>query len=161
MDIGLAGTRTIGATAGVDLGVGRFIGLQPGIELRGTDTTEGKAVSSEKDALIGVTIAHTFGRIQPYADFLYGRGILDYGSSGFPNPTHSLLYTHEAGNIFSPGAGINLSVTEHFSVKADGQYQRIATHVTTTHFIYMTPLTFGVIYNFNFNRHAHYDKRMP
>jgi hypothetical protein len=72
-----------------------------------------------------------------------------------------LLYTHTAGNIFSPGAGIDFALTEHFGVKIDEQYQRVATPVTATHIIYITPLTFGVIYHFNFNRRAHFDKRMP
>lgn len=161
MDIGLEGSQTIGATAGLDVGLGRFFGVQPGIELRGTETSEGGVVSGEKNALIGATVSRNFGHIQPYADFLFGRGILDYGHGGYPNSSFTLLYTHTAGNVLSPGAGINLSITEHFSVKLDGQYQRIATPVTAKHYIYTTPLTFGVIYNFNFNRHAHFDKRMP
>jgi hypothetical protein len=161
MDIGLAGSRTLGATAGLDVGVGRFFGLQPGIELRGTETTQGGVVSSEKEALIGATVGRTFGHIQPYADFLFGRGLLDFGHGGYINSAQGLIYTSTPGNVLSPGAGINLILTEHFSVKLDGQYQRIATPVTATHYIYTTPLTFGVIYNFNFNRHAHFDKRMP
>ena len=160
-DVGLAATRNLGATAGIDAGFGSFFGLQPAIELRGTDAADGHVVSSEKNALIGIRIAHSFGRIQPYVDVLYGRGILYYGNGGYPNPAFTLLYTHTAGNIFSPGAGIDLALTEHFSVKIDEQYQRVATPVTASHVIYITPLTFGVVYHFNFNRRPHIDKRMP
>jgi hypothetical protein len=157
-DVGLAATRNLGATAGIDAGFGSFFGLQPAIELRGTDAADGHVVSSEKNALIGIRIAHSFGRIQPYVDVLYGRGILYYGN-GYLTPTS--IYTYTSGNILSPGAGIDLALTEHFSVKIDEQYQRVATPVTASHVIYITPLTFGVVYHFNFNRRPHIDKRMP
>jgi len=160
-DVGLGSSRNLGATAGVDAGFGSFFGLQPAIEIRGTDAADGHVVSSHKDALVGIRIGHSFGRFQPYVDVLYGRGILYYGYGGYPNPAFTLLYTHTAGNIFSPGAGIDFTLTEHFGVKIDEQYQRVATPVTTSHVIYITPLTVGVIYHFNFNRRPHIDKRMP
>jgi len=51
-------------------------------------------------------------------------------------------------------------VTEHFGAKADFQYQRFSTPVTASHHIHSEPLTFGVVYLFDFNRHAKIDKRM-
>lgn len=159
-DVGLGGSRNLGATAGVDLGIGRYFGLQPALELRGTDAAQGGIVSSEKSLLIGGRVAHKYGRIQPYVDLLYGRGILDYGRGGYPNSTFTLLYTHTAGNVFSPGGGLDLAVTEHFGAKIDGQYQRFSTPVTASHQIYSVPLTFGVTYQFDFNRHAKIDKHM-
>jgi hypothetical protein len=160
VDVGLGGTRNLGATAGVDLGFGRYFGLQPAVELRGTEASGGHIVSSDKAVLIGVRVGHSFGRIHPYADFLYGRGILDYGNGGYPNANFTLLYTHSAGNVYSPGAGIDLQVTEHIGAKIDGQYQRFATPVNANHYIHTVPLTFGAYYRFDFNRHAKIDKRM-
>ncbi len=159
-DVHLVGTRNLGATAGVDLGIGRYFGLQPALELRGTYATDGRVVSSQKSALVGGRVARTYGRLQPYVDALFGRGILDYGLGGYPNPNFTLLYTHTAGNVISGGAGVNLAVTEHFGAKADFQYQRFSTPVTASHHIHSEPLTFGVVYLFDFNRHAKIDKRM-
>ena len=159
-DVGLGGSQNKGATVGVDVGVRRFFGVQPALEVRGTYASGGHIVADNKTAMIGVRAARTFGRIEPYADFLFGRGILDYGNGGFPNANYTLLYTHSAGNIYSPGGGFNLRVTEHFGAKIDGQYQRFATPVTAKKYIYVVPLTIGVVYNFDFNRHAKIDKHM-
>jgi hypothetical protein len=160
VDVGFGGTRNLGATLGADVGFRHFAGLQPAVEVRGTYASGGHIVSNYKTLLIGGRVARTFGRIQPYADFLYGRGILDYGNGGYPNANYTLLYTHSAGNVFSPGGGINLTVTEHIAAKIDGQYQRFATPVTASQIIYTVPLTFGVEYRFDFNRHAKIDKHM-
>jgi hypothetical protein len=160
IDVGLGGTRNLGVTVGADLGIGRFFGVQPALELRGIYAAGGRIVANDKEILIGARLARSFGRIEPYGDFLFGRGILDYGNGGYPNSTFTLLYTHSAGNVFSPGAGINLGITEHIGAKIDGQYQRFATPVTASHYIHVVPLTFGVVYKFDFNRHAHIDKRM-
>jgi opacity protein-like surface antigen len=159
-DVGLGGSRNLGATAGVDLAIGRYFGFQPALEIRGTDATSGRVVASQKSALVGGRVSRTYGRIQPYFDALFGRGILDYGLGGYPNPTFTLLYTHTAGNVLSGGGGVNLAVTEHFGAKIDYQYQRFAAPVTASKHVTSTPLTFGVVYLFDFNKHAKIDKRM-
>jgi hypothetical protein len=160
-DFGLGASRNLGATAGVDIGVGGFHGVHPAVEVRGTYAVDGHVVASDKSVLGGIRLGHPFGRIHPYFDFLYGRGILDYGGAGYTNSTYTLIYTHTAGNVMSPGGGFDLSLSERFAVKVDYQYQRFATPVIPAQHITVTPITFGVAYKFNFNHHPRYDKRAP
>jgi len=160
-DLGLGASRNLGGTGGVDVGLGSHFGVLPAVEVRGTYAVDGHVVASDKSVLGGVRLGHAFGRIQPYFDFLYGRGILDYGGAGYPNSTYTLIYTHTAGNVMSPGGGIDFSLGERLAVKVDYQYQRFATPVNASQRIIVTPITFGVSYKFNFNHHPRYDKRAP
>lgn len=160
-DLGLDASRNLGGTAGVDVGFGSHFGLLPAAEVRGTYASGGHIVASDESVLGGIRIARTFGRIQPYFDFLYGRGILNYGPPGYPNSTYTLIYTHTAGNVLSPGGGIDLILNERFSVKVDGQYQYFSTPVNASQRIKVTPLTFGVAYKLDFNHHPRYNKRAP
>lgn len=154
---GLAGGRNLGLTAGADLGWKPFYKFYPSIEVRGTVAVDGGQVDTQKNILFGFKAARFYGRFHPYGDFLYGRGKVIYENGGYPNPNGSLLYLDSVSNVFSYGGGLDLTLTDHFSLKVDGQFQHYATPVDNSGHIYSKPLSVGVVYLFDFNHHIHYD----
>ncbi|SNT21677.1 hypothetical protein SAMN05421770_105213 [Granulicella rosea] len=151
---GLQGGRNLGITAGVDLGVSSFFHYKPGIEVRGTFPVDSGGYVGEKSVLAGVTLEHTYFHIyRPYVDFLVGRGALDYQRGGYPSPDGYYYYVQNPSNVLSPGAGLNFDFSHSFAAKADVQFQRWNTPVTTSGHIYSKPLTLGIVYKFDFNGH--------
>jgi hypothetical protein len=150
---GLHGGRNLGVTAGADLGFHSFRGwFYPSLEIRGTYPFVTGQVVSNKNILGGIKFERYYGRFRPYADILYGRAETHFESGGFPNPEINFIYTKTPANVLSPGVGVDVTLTDHFALKADFQFQRYATPVTTSRRAYAKPLTLGVVYRFNFNR---------
>lgn len=152
---GLYGGKNLGITAGVDLGLRSYFSLSPALEIRGAYALDQGTIDSQKSALGGLRVAKNFGRLQPYADILYGRGELHYGS-GIPSVDDpSFSYTKSASNVLSPGGGVDLRISRHFSLKADAQFQRWSTPLTASHHIYSKPYTFALVYRFHFDHYNH------
>lgn len=153
---GLSGGKNLGITAGVDL---RFYNLRDymfSAEVRGTYPVDAGTIDSQKDALGGLKVERTFfDSVHPYADFLFGRGLIDYQGPGYLNPSQTLIYTSSPSNVFSPGAGVDLDLYGPLAIKLDAQFQHWDTPVTTSGSIYAKALTLGVVYRFNFNHHPH------
>ena len=97
---------------------------------------------------------YPLGKFHPYADFLIGRGQIDYHSPGFI--FGNTLYISTNTVVYSPGVGVDYNFTHNLALKADAQFQHWSTPVIASGTIYPVALTFGVVYNFDFNpRHRH------
>lgn len=154
---GLESSHNLGITAGVDLGWRPFYRFYPSVEVRGTYPIDSGQVLSEKNVLYGFKAARFYGRYHPYADFLVGRDKVIYQDGGYINSTGTLLYIDSVSNVFSYGGGLDLGITNQFSLKVDAQYQRYGVPVTSSGHIYSTPVSVGIDYRFDFNHHFHYD----
>ncbi len=141
----------VGVTAGVDLGFRSVYSLYPSLEVRGTYPLNNGQVDSEKNVLGGLKLAKVYGRFNPYADLLFGRGQINYGA-GYATPSGQFYYVQSVSNVISPGAGLDLHMTNQFSLKADGQFQRYSSPVSDSGHAFSTALTLGIVYRFGFRR---------
>jgi hypothetical protein len=151
---GFEGGKNLGITAGADLTFLAFRRFLPALEIRGTYPIDQGHISSQKNFLVGPKVEYPIGRLHPYANFLVGRGTIDYLNGGFIfGPT---LYLSTNSFIYSPGAGVDYSLTHNLEAKADVQFQHWNTPVVPSGSIYAKTLTLGIVYNFDFNpRHRH------
>lgn len=145
---GLSGGKNLGITAGADLSFMPFHRFYPSVEVRGTYPVDDGNVDEQKNILFGLKVERYYGIFHPYVDFLYGRGSVDYLNGGYPNPTGTLLYLNSVSNVFSPGAGLDVTLTDHFALKVDGQFQRYGVPVTSSGALYSKPLSVGIVYRF-------------
>lgn len=145
---GLSGGKNIGITAGGDITFKPYHRFYFSGEIRGTYPFDNGTIDSQKNFLFGAKVERYYHNFRPYVDFLYGRDKIDYERGGFPNPAGTLLYLDSVSNIFSAGGGVDYTLTDHFALKIDGQFQRLATPVTTSGSIYSKPITIGVVYRF-------------
>ena len=153
---GLDGGKNASITAGADIGWKPFYGIYPAVEVRGTYPVDGGQVDAQKNILFGLNLAKYYGIFHPYGDVLFGRDKIDYQNGGYPNPTGRLLYLDSDSNVFSVGGGLDLTVSDHFAVKFDAQFQHYGVPVTASGHIYSAPLSVGIVYRFDFNHHIHY-----
>jgi hypothetical protein len=151
---GFEGGKNLGITAGADL---TYLGLRlfrPSFEARGTYPIDKGHISSQKNFLLGPKVEYPLGKFHPYADFLIGRGQIDYHSPGFI--FGNTLYISTNTMVYSPGVGVDYNFTHNLALKADAQFQHWNTPVVASGTIHPVALTFGVVYNFDFNpRHRH------
>ncbi len=145
---GLDGGKNLGITAGGDIGFKPFHLFYPSAEVRGTYPIDDGKVDAQKNILFGLKVERFYGRFRPYVDFLYGRDKIDYQNGGYPNPSGTLLYLDSISNIYSFGGGLDYTLTDHFALKIDGQFQHYGTPVTPSGSIYSKPITIGVVYRF-------------
>ena len=157
---GLSGGKNLGITAGVDLRVYNFRRYMFSGEVRGTYPLDGGSIDSQKDVLGGLKVDRTFfGRVHPYADILAGRGLIDYEGKGYLNPPETLIFTSSPSTVISPGAGVDLDLSDQIAIKLDAQFQHWDTPVTTSGVIYAKALTAGIVYRFDFNRQVRYPRQ--
>jgi hypothetical protein len=154
-DTGLNGGRNFGVTAGMSLAFPRSCGLIPSAEIRGTTPLSEGSIVSEKNATFGLQIAKPIGRVQPFANLLFGRGQFSYLNGGMPVPQTNVIYTKSASNLFSPGFGALLEINSAFSVRADAQFEFFKTPVITSEYLISIPLTLGIVYHFPSTTHGH------
>lgn len=158
---GLNGSRNLGFTAGLDIGFRPFFGLLPSVDLRGTYPLDNGQVVGEEDAEGGLRVQKRYGRFRPYADFLFGRGELNYQNGGLAVPMQAYRYVQTTSNVISPGLGLEADVSPHFAVLFDGQlkiwnvpFDPSGKTAGSGH-IYSFPGTIGVVYRFNWLQHGH------
>lgn len=144
---GVQTNRNYGITAGADVGFQSRFGLQPSLEVRGTYPFAGGVVRS-RNILGGVKLAHPYKRLSLYGDALFGRGQINYGSAGVPNPTGTVAFVQTPSNVFSFGLGADFNLNRHFALKADAQLQRYAVPVVDSGHVFAKPISVGVAYNF-------------
>jgi opacity protein-like surface antigen len=151
---GLEGGKNLGITAGADLTYLGFRRFHPSFEARGTYPINKGHISSQKNFLLGPKVEYPLGKLHPYADFLFGRGQIDYQAPGFI--FGNTLYINSNTFIYSPGIGVDYNLTHNLALKGDAQFQHWNTPVVSSGSIHATALTLGVVYNFDFNRgHRH------
>jgi hypothetical protein len=145
---GLDGGKNLGITAGGDMSFKPYHLFYPSIEVRGTYPVDDGNVDAQKNILFGLKVERYYNRFRPYVDFLYGRAKVDYENGGYPNPAGSLLYVNSISNVYSFGGGLDYTLTDHFALKIDGQFQHYDVPVTTSGTIYSKPISIGVVYRF-------------
>jgi Outer membrane protein beta-barrel domain len=151
---GFEGGKNLGITAGADLTYLGFRLFRPSFEARGTYPIDEGHISSQKNFLLGPKVEYPLGKLHPYADFLIGRGQIDYHSPGFI--FGNTLYISTNTVVYSPGVGVDYNLSHNLALKADAQFQHWDTPVVTSGTIHPVALTLGVVYNFDFNpRHRH------
>jgi len=150
---GLSGGKNFSVTAGVDLALPPVVHLRPTVEVRGTYPTDHGLVDSQESALAGLRVDFPVGhRLHPYGDFLLGRGQMNYGKFGYLYNNFQYILTTTV--VYSPGAGIDFDIGDHFGVKADVQFQRWGSTPTSSGTIYSKVGTAGLVYRFDFNRYG-------
>lgn len=154
---GLSGGRNLGITAGVDVTLPPLFGWQPSIEGRGNHWIDAGKIVAEKSAMGGVRLERRLlvPGLRVYGDILFGRGEMDYQNGGYPAPGGNFLYLASNGPVVSPGAGAEYRLTESISALADVQFQHWDTPAKPSGSVWSTPITLGVRYRFNFNRHGY------
>ncbi len=149
----IAGGKNLDITGGVDLTYLPFRLLRPTLELRGTYPVDNGTLDGQRNFQGGIKVEHDFGRLRPYADFLIGRGQIDYGFGGFR--VGDILYISSTSNIYSFGGGADLDLTPHVALKGDVQVQHWDSPVVISGTLYPVALTLGGVYRFDFNSHHH------
>jgi hypothetical protein len=148
---GLGQGNNLTVTAGADIA---FVGLRrirSIVEIRGTYPISGGNVDKQKSFVAGPVIEYPFGRFRPYADFLVGRGAINYLSGGYIFGNEK--YVSSSTVVYSPGVGLDYSITQHFALKADLQYQHWDVPVVASGRINPTVVSLGGKYMFDFNPH--------
>lgn len=158
---GLYGSRNLGITAGLDVGLHPIFHLLPSIEVRGTYPINSGSVVGQKHAEGGLRVQKRIGIFRPYADFLFGRGEMNYQNGGLPVPQQAFRYIQTTSNVISPGIGFETDITPHFALLLDGQFQIWSIpfdpsgRTPNSSHIYSMPGTIGVVYRFNWLQHGH------
>jgi hypothetical protein len=151
----LQGGKNLGITAGADLTFLVFRRFLPSFEARGTYPIDEGHISSQKNFLLGPKVEYPIGKLHPYADFLIGRGQINYHAPGFVYG--DTLFISSNTMVYSPGVGLDYNLSHNFAIKGDVQFQHWDTPVTSSGAIHPTALTLGVVYNFDFNRSHRHD----
>lgn len=147
---GLNDTRNLSVTAGADMLFRPDRRLVPALEVRGTEVLKRGALVAEKNFLVGPRVSYRLGRLQPYANVLFGRGSLDFGANGVPDPKNpALVYDVTDGRVLGFGGGLLYDLTPSFAAKVDGQIQRYDTPVTPTGVVTGTSIIVGLSYTLN------------
>jgi hypothetical protein len=148
---GLAQGNNLAVTTGADIA---FIGLRripTVIEIRGTYPVAAGNVDKRKSFVAGPVIEYTVGRFRSYADFLIGKGAINYLRGGYVFGTEK--YISSSTVVYSPGMGLEYSITHHVAMKADLQYQHWDVPVAASGHINPTVVSLGGKYMLDFNPH--------
>ncbi|NYF50749.1 outer membrane beta-barrel protein [Tunturiibacter gelidoferens] len=150
----LAGGKNLDITAGADITLLSFRLFRPAAEIRGSYPIDEGTISSQKNFLVGPRVEYPLGRLHPYANFLVGRGAIDYLRGGYI--FGNVRYINSNTLVLSPGVGLDYNLTHHLAVKVDFQYQHWDTPAVPSGSIRPKAITLGAVYIFDFNpRHRH------
>lgn len=153
---GLAEGRHLSVTGGVDLSFVALRHFNSAIEVRGSYPVAGDGVNRLKSFVAGPIVEYPHGRIEPYVDFLTGYGAIDYLSGGYV--FGNAKYISSSTVVYSPGVGLNYSMTHHTKLRADLQYQHWDLPVVPSGAISPIAVSFGGTYMFDFNPHHNFDR---
>jgi hypothetical protein len=138
-------------TAGADIGFQPHWGLYPSLEIRGTVPLASGDVASQKNFLAGVQLSKPYGRFTPYVNFLGGRTEFRYNSFPF-TPDFSTYYVQSTSNLFSPGGGVDFTISRQVSLKADAQFGLYSSPVVASGRGVLSSVSVGLDYRFSFGR---------
>ena len=144
------GGRNLDITAGADLAFLTYRKLRPVIELRGTYPFYEGQVDRQKNFMGGLKVERQIGPLRPYANFLIGRGEIDF-KDGLQ--FGSLIYIKTVTTVYSPGLGVEYDVRPQWAAKVDFQYQYWDTPAVASGSINPKAISAGVVYRFDFNHH--------
>ncbi len=143
---GLSLAKNGDIVVGADLEFHPFFTLYPALEVRGLYPLDKGHIVAEKNALVGLRLGRHVHPFSPYGDLLFGRGELNFKSPGYPTPDGNFYVLSNTSNVISFGAGTDYSLTPRFALKGDFQFQRYASPVSTTGYVYSKLFTVGVVY---------------
>jgi len=132
-------------TVGANIGLRNVFTLNPALEIRGTLPLVTGSSPSERNFLGGPVLRRRFGIVQPYANYLFGIGILKYPGT---YTYDSNVYVRTASFLSSPGAGLNVFVRPNVSFKADIQWQNWNVPAIPSGKSTARSVSFGVDYRF-------------
>ena len=148
---GFESSKNLSLTAGADISFHPFRGIYPSLEIRGTAPLASGNLASQKNLLAGLKLAKPYGRVTPYANFLAGRTEFRYKT--FPlTPDFSTYYVQSTSNLFSPGGGVDFSISNQLSFKLDAQVGFYSSPVTTSGRSVLSSVSAGFSYRFSFDR---------
>jgi hypothetical protein len=153
--LGVAGARETALTTAVDIAVRQVAGFHPSFEVRAMQPLSSGQALTESSLLGGLRLNRTFGKVQPYADFLFGRAQLQYENGGITVPQTNVVYTQSAGNVYSAGGGVSIEVSQRISIRADAQFQLVSSPVVSSKRIDTVPFTIGVVYHLPSTQRGH------
>jgi hypothetical protein len=107
-----------GGAAGADVNFHQigYTRLRPGVEMRATGS--GGPTSNQYTYGGGPRLVMDLGRFQPYGDFLFNYGSIDFNHPPDPN------YTYDATDVLSYGGGVDFVLDHSWAVRADVQSQQ-------------------------------------
>ncbi len=143
---GVALAKNGDIAAGADVEFRPFFTLYPALEVRGMYPVAKGNIVSEENALVGLRLGRHVHPFSPYGDILYGRGKLNFTNPGYPTPSGSFYVLSNTSAVISFGGGTDYSLNSRFAVKGDFQFQRYASPVTTTGYVYSKVFTVGFVY---------------
>jgi hypothetical protein len=151
---GLESSKNLSLSAGIDLGLAPHYGMRPVIEVRGLYPVDKGKVVSQKSILGGLKVDFLLNhRLHPYGDFLFGRGQMNYGASGFL--FQNFIFDITTTYVYSPGAGIDYRFSDHLALKLDAQVQRWSGPTpTASGNVYSKVGTVALVYFFDFNHNG-------
>lgn len=147
---GLQGGKNFAITAGGDLALPPWHGVRPTLEIRGRFPTDHGLIDSQKNVLGGLRVDFLLNhRLRPYGDFLFGRGQMNYGLTGYiyGNNIYALTTTY----IDAGGVGFDYVLNERMAIKVDAQLERWGSAPTSTGRVYSSVGSAGLVYYFNFD----------
>lgn len=146
----ILGGRNLGITAGADLAFLSYRRFRPVLEVRGNYPFYNGRINNQRSLLGGLKIERPIGPFHPYANFLIGRGQINYPIGLLFN---NLLYLKTVSTVYSPGVGLDYDITDQWAAKVDFQYQHWDTPAVAGGVINPKALSAGVVYRFDFNHH--------
>jgi Outer membrane protein beta-barrel domain len=153
------GGRNLAFTAGADLSLRRFLGVNPSAEFRGTIPFISGEIAGQRSLLGGVKLERKYGIFHPYGTILFGRGAIEFQNGGLH--AGPFTYIRTTSTVYSPGVGVDIDWTHKWAVKADFQYQFWTTFPPYPGVPNPIVLTGGVMYRFDFNRRYGKPKQQP
>lgn len=94
----------------------------------------------EKTYEIGPRYSRTYGKFQPYAKFLYGRGVFNFADQG-------VTVANLAYNMFAIGGGVDYHLIPSINIRGDYEYQRWLSF--PPHGLTPSVFTIGAAYHFH------------
>jgi hypothetical protein len=147
------GGKNLGITAGLTVDFRTLGPFRLGADVRGTYPVSDGQILSERNILGGARLAYETGgyhAIRPYFDGHFGRGQMNY-NKGYQ--VGNLLYAQTATNVYGGGGGVELDVSDQFSVKVDAQAQHWNTPVILPNkSTWSTQVSIGVAYRLFANK---------
>lgn len=149
---GVNASRNLSITAGGDIAFHIASPFTLAAEFRATHPLDRGSVVAESNFLGGLRFGSRTHHLEPYGDLLVGRGSLDFGPSGYPDPHHPrTFYTVADGNAFAIGGGVLLRPERSpVALLADLQAIRYQTPTSSSGFVSSLNLSVGLRYTARF-----------
>jgi hypothetical protein len=145
---GLSDGNNRAATAGLDLNLPEIaMRFRPSLEVRATSPIDRGKTDNQRSLLAGPRVEFEFARIHPYADFLAGRGKMNF-SRLYLDYNGRPVASQPRSNVFSSGAGLRVDLVRNLAAFGDVQFQHWDTNASLSGHLFAKPFTAGLVYRF-------------